>query len=131
MDKIIMDKKIKRNSALPVVKNVKVKVNRNKVNADGKREANGFIVLVEIEGKGWFNENAVLHHYGFKTVSGTFKTYEKAKLEADSIEAKWGKVTGKKAKKDIEREESIRKRVIAELAKMTPEQIKELASKAA
>ena len=121
---------VKRAKNLPVVKNVKVKVNGNKKEGE-KRKANAFIVLVEIEGKGWFNENAVLHHYGFKTVSRSFKTYEKARIEADGILAKWGKSTSAKSKKDIEREESIRKSVIAELAKMTPEQVAELISKAA
>lgn len=121
---------VKRAKNLPVVKNVKVKVNGNKKEGE-KRKANAFIVLVEIEGKGWFNENAVLHHYGFKTVSRSFKTYEKARLEADSIMAKWGKATSAKAKKDLEREDAIRKNVIAELAKMTPEQVAELLKKAA
>lgn len=103
MDKIVTEANKRNNGTLPVVKAVKVKVNRNTVNADGKRQANGFIVLVEIEGRGWFNENAVLHHYGFKTVSGTFKTYEKAKLEADGIMAKWGKTkAAKKAAKKID-----------------------------
>lgn len=102
MDNMVTEKNIKSNAKLPVVKNVKIKVNRNAVNADGKREANGFIVLVEIEGKGWFNENAVLHHYGFKTVSGTFKTYVKAKLEADNIMAKWGKTKNSKKAKTLD-----------------------------
>ena len=121
---------VKRAKNLPVVKNVKVKVNGNKKVGE-KRKANAFIVLVEIEGKGWFNENAVLHHYGFKTVSRSFKTYEKARIEADGILAKWGKSTSAKAKNDIEREDTIRKNVIAKLAKMSPEQIAEFIKKAA
>ena len=121
---------VKRAKNLPVVKNVKVKVNGNKKEGE-KRKANAFIVLVEIEGKGWFNENAVLHHYGFKTVSRSFKTYEKARIEADGILAKWGKSSSAKAKKDLDREDAIRKNVIAELAKMKPEQVAELLKRVA
>ena len=56
---------------------------------------------------------------------------EKARIEADGILAKWGKSQGKKAKENEEREDAIRKNVIAELAKMKPEQVAELLKRVA
>ena len=77
-------------SALPKVDMAKVVVARNKA-TDNKKGyvATGFSVLVFVNGK-WRLQNDVLHHFGVKSHTAVFKTYEKAKEEIEKIKKTWG-----------------------------------------
>lgn len=94
------------------------------------RAVGAWAVLVDCgDNKGLRLVTDIAYEMGM-VVKGEFKTRDDAFKAAMEYKAKWGAV-GAKTKKQIEREESIRKNVIAELAKMTPEQVAELISKAA
>ena len=96
------------------------------------RKVGAWAVLVMVEGAQDLRlVTDVAYEFGMN-VKGEYSEKQKAYDAAMEFKAKWGKATSAKAKKDLEREEKIRARVIAELAKMPPEQVaKLLISKAA
>ena len=88
-------------AVLPKVDMAKVVVARNKATDDKKGyRASGFSVLVFVNGK-WRLENDVLHHYGIKSRTAVFTTYERAKEEVAKVKSTWGvevKATARKSK---------------------------------
>ena len=103
-------------AVLPMVDMAKVVVARNKATDDRKGyRATGFSVLVFVNGK-WRLENDVLHHYGIKSRTAVFTTYERAKEEVAKVKSTWGVEVKAAARKS-------RKLTPAErVAKMTPEE---------
>lgn len=103
---------------LPKVDMAKVVVARNKATNDKKRyRASGFSVLVFVNGK-WRHENDALHHYGIKSRTAVFTTYERAKEELEKVKSTWGvevKATARKSKLTP----------AEKVAKMTPEEREE------
>ena len=102
-------------AVLPKVDMAKVVVARNKATDDKKGyRACGFSVLVFVNGK-WRLENDVLHHYGIKSRTAVFTTYERAKEEVAKVKSTWG----------VEVKETARKSKLTpaeKVAKMTPEE---------
>ncbi len=105
-------------AALPKVDMAKVVVARNKATDDKKGyRASGFSVLVFVNGK-WRLENDVLHHYGIKSRTAVFTTYERAKEEVEKVKSTWG----------VEVKAAARKSKLTpadKVAKMTPEEREE------
>lgn len=105
-------------AVLPKVDMAKVVVARNKATDDKKGyRASGFSVLVFVNGK-WRLENDVLHHYGIKSRTAVFTTYERAKEEVAKVKSTWG----------VEVKETARKSKMTpaeKVAKMTPEEREE------
>lgn len=105
-------------SVLPKVDMAKVVVARNKATDDKKGyRASGFSVLVFVNGK-WRLENDVLHHYGIKSRTAVFTTYERAKEEVAKVKSTWG----------VEVKAAVRKSKLTpaeKVAKMTPEEREE------
>ena len=105
-------------AVLPKVDMAKVVVARNKATDDKKGyRASGFSVLVFVNGK-WRLENDVLHHYGIKSRTAVFTTYERAKEEVAKVKSTWG----------VEVKETARKSKLTpaeKVAKMTPEEREE------
>ena len=106
-------------AVLPKVDMAKVVVARNKSTDDKKGyRASGFSVLVFVNGK-WRLENDVLHHYGVKSRTAVFTTYERAKEEVEKVKSTWGvevKAAVRKSRKLTPAEK---------VAKMTPEECEE------
>ena len=132
----------KRNfGKLPKIKYFRVQSRGSVGTMDNRhdRKVGAWAVLVMVEGAQDLRlVTDVAYEFGMN-VKGEYAEKQKAYDAAMEFKAKWGKATGAKAKRDIEREEAIRKNIeedirkniIAELAKMTPEQRAKLISKAA
>ena len=124
----------KRNySNLPKIKYFRVQ-SRGAVGAMKNRhdrKVGAWAILVMVEGAQELRlVTDIAYEFGMN-VKGEYNEKQKAYDAAMEFKAKWGKDSSAKAKKDLEREDAIRKNVIAELAKMTPEQVAELLKKAA
>ena len=89
----------------------------------------GYRLIVKLQGiDGEYATSTVAAAYGMK-VKRIYKTIDEAKADGFKFKKQWGR--GKKSETAEAEEAKIRAKVIAELAKMTPEHVAELLKRVA